>query len=123
MWFQWVKRGNTLCDDRFALWIARQKLWHDGYNGCAMLQPLAAYAWFSLADNTAALRLMARPWSPKMRFVKAVASTTDWIQRGLAGQCDPNGREAGSWLKRSVAADFRSCLFAHRKSWSRKVGA
>ncbi|MEX3011322.1 PcfJ domain-containing protein [Hoeflea sp. TYP-13] len=99
MWFQWVKRSNILCDDRFALWIAKQQFWHNGHNGCAMLQPLAAYAWFSLADNAAALRLMARPWSPKMRFAKAVAFATDWIQRGLAGQCDPNGREAGRWLE------------------------
>ncbi len=107
MWFQWVKRGNTLCDDRFALWIAKQQLWHDGYNGCAMLQPLAAYAWFSLADNAAALRLMARPWSPKMRFAKAVAFATDWIQRGLAGQCDPNGREAGRWLETQRCCGFQ----------------
>ena len=107
MWFQWVKRGNALCDDRFALWIAKQRIWHDGYDGCAMLQPLAAYAWFSLAENAAALRLMTRPWSPKMRFAKAVALAKDWIQRGLAGQCDPDGREAGRWLETSRCCGFQ----------------
>ncbi len=106
MWFQWVKRSNVLCDDRFALWIAKQRFWHNGHTGCAMLQPLAAYAWFSLAGDAAALELMEQRWSPKMRFTRAVAIARDWL-RGLSGQCDPNSREAGRWLKTQRCRGFR----------------
>lgn len=107
MWFQWVKRGNILCDDRFALWIARQKFWHDGDNGSTILQPLAAYAWFSLGNDANALQFVERRWSPKMRFAKAVSVARDWLQQGLAERRDPNVRGAGRWLKLQRCRGFR----------------
>ncbi len=107
MWFQWVKRSNVLCDDQFALWIAKQRFWHNDHGSCAMLQPLAAYAWFSLAGDAAVLRLMEQRWSPKMRIAKAVAIARDWLKRGLAGLCDSNGRLAGRWLETQRCRGFQ----------------
>lgn len=107
MWLQWVLRGNAWCDEEFALWIARQRIWEEHGVDAQVLQPLAVFAWFSRAEGTTARGLIAQPWTPEMSFLKALEGARSWFIRCLSDYCKDDRRAMGRWFVTQRCSGFR----------------
>lgn len=107
MWLQWTLRGNAFCDESFALWIARQRFWHERGADAQILLPLAAFAWYSNAEGTTARGLIERPWTTEMSFAKALEATRSWFVRCLSDYCNDDQGVTGRWFVAQRCSGFR----------------
>lgn len=82
MWLRWVAAGYDACDEDFALWLARQKIYRAGAFIGTPILPLATYAWYSgLEDAERVRRLMPRPWHKEIALGIAIDSMCAWFDR------------------------------------------
>lgn len=107
MWLQWLDRANMLCDEDFALWIAKQRFWSGQRREPDAVFPLAAYAWFSRAHKTPARGLIERSWAANMNFAKALDATRNWFVRCLSEYCNDYPAHTGRWFVAQNAKGFR----------------
>ena len=106
-WFLWVVKANALCDEAFALWIARQPIWAGIYDQPDVLVPLAAYVWFSQAEGAKARGLIEKPWGFNISLAKAVEAARSWIVRMLLEDCKGGRHDTGRWFVPQRASGFR----------------
>lgn len=81
-WLASVTFAAKACDEYFALWLASQRIFGERQRDAERLfAVLAAYAWFSTADDTRAHHLIVTPWRPEMAFDTAVCAAKSWLNR------------------------------------------
>ncbi len=107
MWLQWVLRGNALCDEAFAVWIARQDFWHENGPDAQTILPLAAFAWYSTTERTTARSLIDRPWKAKSSFGSALEAAQSWFVRCLNDYCNDVDGATGRWFVAQRSCRFR----------------
>ncbi|MGI9521532.1 MAG: PcfJ domain-containing protein [Hyphomicrobiaceae bacterium] len=107
MWLQWVLRANALCDEEFAIWIARQHIWLEHDRDPSPMLPLAAYAWYSSAEKTTARGLIERPWTANTGFAKALEAARSWFVRCLSEYCSDSQGYPGHWFARQRSSGLR----------------
>lgn len=109
MWLRWVMAGHEGCDENFALWLARQRIYRADINVGTPVLPLATYAWFSKhCDEQRARRLVQRPWHKGVTLASAVDSMGTWFTRMLldvtrADQTRGPGRYSGRKRHRLIS--------------------
>jgi len=77
-WFRRVVHANETCGPDFALWIARHQFAATPEPESERFRHLAAWAWHSDERQTAAGRLMARPWTANLGQQSAASAVTMW---------------------------------------------
>ncbi len=107
MWLRWVLFAAASCDECFALWVARQKIYHTDDGGKLPLLPLAAFAWFSREDSGPARGLIVKPWDGAMRFGSAVEEMHAWFERVVLDYCREGGARNGTWFKIRKVCGYR----------------
>jgi hypothetical protein len=107
MWLRWVLSGTAACGESFALWLAKQTIYQADDAGKMPLLPLAAYAWFSRADEGPAHGLIGKPWHGNMRFGAAVEACQDWLERVILDYCHDGGLRSGGWFKTQKVCGYR----------------
>ncbi len=107
MWLRWVLSGASACDESFALWLAKQNIYQEDAGAGIPLLPLAAFAWFSRADNGAARSLICLPWQGNMRFGLAVEEARRWLERIIFDYCRDGGIGNGGWFKTREAGGYQ----------------
>jgi hypothetical protein len=73
--------ASRAVDDYFALWLASQRVFVDDANQERLFAILAAYAWFSGADDARARNFIVVPWRPEMSFDTALCAAKSWFNR------------------------------------------
>lgn len=98
LWLRSMAFASNACNEYFALWLAGQPLFTDPGTPERLFGTLAAYAWFSSADETRAHSLIVVPWRPEMAFDTAVCAAKSWLNRmRLVLQLRP-GAITDAWL-------------------------
>lgn len=80
-WLSAITFAETACNEYFALWLAGQELFAEPGEADRLFGVLAAYAWFSGADQTRAQKLIVVPWRPEMALDTAVCAAKSWLNR------------------------------------------
>ncbi len=107
MWLNWVLRGNSLCDETFALWISHQRIsWADHADASSVV-PLAAFAWYSGAEHVRARGFIERPWTPELNLSKAISATKSWFTRCLEDTYDSRHASTGRWFVTQRRSGYR----------------
>jgi hypothetical protein len=83
LWLRAVGDAAALCDDAFALFVAREfvrppRPRRGRRRTGGQLRLLSLYAWYSRAPGTAAHRLIERPWSEDMSLANAQENANAW---------------------------------------------
>ena len=86
-WLRWVLESRAACGDRFALWIALQRIFDGGQLPSRLVLPLALFAWFSQHPQLEAARLIGQPWTDKMSIAKASFEAHAWLLRVVQDLC------------------------------------
>jgi hypothetical protein len=107
MWLRWVLFAAESCDESFALWLAKQKIYQAEDTGKLPLLPLAAYAWFSREEHVPARGLIAKPWHGNIRFATAVEEMRSWLERIILGYCRDGSGKNGCWFKTRKGCGYR----------------
>jgi PcfJ-like protein len=107
MWLRWVLFGAQACGESLALWLAKQTVYQEDDAGKIPLLPLAAFAWFSQAEESMARRLIAKPWHGNMRFGAAVEACSEWLERVVFDCCHDSGFKSGNWFKAQNVCGYR----------------
>jgi len=82
MWLRWVRVGNQVCHEDFALWLARQRFYRADSDFGTPVLPLATYAWFSGRDaDDRARRMVPKPWHKQIGFPAAIENMCGWFDR------------------------------------------
>ena len=102
-WLRSVAFGAKACNDFFAIWLAQQAIYHTPADPDKMLAALAAYAWFSTAEETRAYTLIVVPWRPEMAFDTAVCGAKCWLNRVRLLLQLREGVLTDSWLQSGEA--------------------
>lgn len=80
-WLQSVSFASMACDDYFALWLARQRVFYDRGSAERLFGLLAAYAWYSSRGSCRTRDLIGALWQPEMAFETAVCAAKSWLNR------------------------------------------
>jgi hypothetical protein len=80
-WLHACTFANRACDERFAAWIAPQSALLDDAWSAQLLLPLALFAWHSQHPDQPAGRLIARPWTPRLKLATTINHTRRWLRR------------------------------------------
>ncbi len=107
MWLRFVLFAAESCDEDFALWIARQRLYACEEWGRIPLLPLAAFAWFSREERMPARGLIRKPWHCNLSFAAAVEEMRSWVERIVLDYCREDSGRNGSWFKTRKACGYR----------------
>lgn len=107
-WLSGISFAHAACDERFALWVARQDdLFSHGTLRPQLLQPLAVFAWFSQAPQRSEILGSNQPWSAELGLKRAVRRTAVWlVYLRLVGWLGHDGL-ADSWLPAGEACGYR----------------
>ena len=97
IWLHWTLTAHQLCDEDFAVWIARKDFSNKPDIEDATLMPLAAYGWYSRNLGHKACGFIDRPWQPNLRWHKAVGSAREWLTRCLFEYCGMGSGAFGRW--------------------------
>ena len=103
MWLRSVVFSAKACNDFFAVWFAQQKVFHSSAEEHKLLSVLAAYAWFSTAEDTRGHALIVLPWRPEMAFDTAVCAAKCWLNRIRLTLQLREGVLADPWLQQGEA--------------------
>ncbi len=92
-WLTGICLANAACDEKFALWLARnQQLFGDLRLGRNSLVALAVFAWYSQAEQVPAVKGFDTRWSAKLGVKKAFMRARTWGQYlGLVIEMGPEG--------------------------------
>ncbi len=103
MWLRSVTFAARACNDFFAIWLAQQNVFHTTADPERLFSALAAYAWYSTAENTRAHSLIVVPWRPEMAFDTAVCAAKCWLNRIRLVLQLREGVLTDPWLQRGEA--------------------
>lgn len=107
MWLQWLLAADQACDEEFALWIARQRIWREQPADPAAVIPLALYAWTSRHPEGPSAKLLQRPWSPGLGFGKAAQRAREWITMVVNRFCVRQGGFHGGWRRTTSVCGYK----------------
>lgn len=106
-WLAMVLGAWRACDDEFAVWIARKRIYSE-LGGCGHeVMPLAAFAWFSARPESVGGRLIARHWRPRMPLDSAVTQAVLWWDSVKLELLIGGGGISDGWLSEGRAAGYR----------------
>jgi hypothetical protein len=105
-WLAAVDFGAKAADDYFAIWLSEKRIFGEAGDPQRLLTILAAYAWYSSADQTRARNLIGVPWRPEMAFDTAVCAAKSWLNRIRLVLQVPAGTISDPWLMPGEAGDF-----------------
>ncbi len=105
-WLSTIDFAAQSADDYFAIWLAEKRIFAEGGDPQRLLTILAAYAWYSSADQTRARNLIGVPWRPEMAFDTAVCAAKSWLNRIRLVLQLPAGVVTDAWLVPGDAGDF-----------------
>ena len=106
-WLELVFYAAAICDEPFALWIARQHALfaHDPVDK-AKLWPLALYYWHCREQTSALNWLAFTPWQSRMALASAIVQAKYWFNRVKLLACCGETPIADSWLEGGVADGY-----------------
>ena len=99
--------AHQACDERFAIWVARQELLfrHRKLKASTLL-PLALFAWYSQSDARANETPTIPPWSPDLNLQNAVKRAALWLDYWtLIADLGPEGLVDG-WIEAGTADGY-----------------
>jgi hypothetical protein len=108
MWLRWVLAGARACGESFALWLAKQTVYHEDSSGKTPLLPLAAFAWFSKSSDGVARKLMVKPWHDGISFASAIETSREWLERVIYDCCHDERFNCKNWF---LAQEFHGYRF------------
>lgn len=81
-WLWMIYDAAHRCDERFALWMARQPECAGSVPlGRAAVLGLAIYAWYSLQPDNPLESITPVPWTPRFSLKRAMREANDWFSR------------------------------------------
>jgi hypothetical protein len=98
-WLSMILFAERACHEDFALWLAKQPIFHDEGNPEKLIAILAAYAWYSGESETAAHKLIVVPWRPEIAYDTALCAAKSWFNRVRLVLQLPPGALEDTWLK------------------------
>jgi hypothetical protein len=105
-WLAAVEFAARAADDYFAIWLADRRIFSGAGDPERLLPILAAYAWFSSAENTRGRSLIGVPWRPEMALDTAVCAAKSWLNRIRLVLQMPAGVITDCWLTPGDAGDY-----------------
>ncbi|MEM9959359.1 MAG: PcfJ domain-containing protein, partial [Pseudomonadota bacterium] len=107
MWLQWVLAADQACDEDFALWIAKQRIWRDQPVTPGAMIPLAVYAWMSQNPQGPAAKQLQQRWTSGLGFGKAVTRARDWVTRVINAYCVEGRGYHGGWRQTTSVGGYK----------------
>ena len=106
-WLATVLGAWRACDEEFAVWIARKRIYSQLGGSGDEIVPLAAFAWFSARPQSVAGGMIARQWCPRMTFESAVTQAQLWWDEVKLELFIGGGGISDAWLSEGRAAGYR----------------
>lgn len=105
-WLSSATIANHLCDERFALWVARQPEMYDGDKiSPAALVALCVYAWHMQYGNAPSAVMSALRWTPRLALRTTIRRARHWQAYCALERTLPAGGVA-PWIDRSVCNGY-----------------
>ncbi len=107
MWLSWLIRAQAAGGDKFAIWLAGQRIYVADAGSAVPLTALAAYVWYSASPRSVAGGLIGKPWQSGMRLNAAANETREWIGRIVFGYCRADVQTVDGWLRPQKVSGYR----------------
>jgi hypothetical protein len=106
-WLAAVFYAARFCNERFALWVARQaQLFAGSKFDATLLRPLALYAWHSVRADNPLANITVAPWSPEFGLGRVLVEAELWIARLWFFLQSGQYPIVDTWLKAGRVGEF-----------------